>query len=44
MDGGAYTSDTRYWRDTPLYVADGGQDIATVFAPGEGEIASYRQN
>ena len=36
-------SEARSWSDTPpSCMVHGGQDMAAVFAPGEGEIASYR--
>ena len=47
MDGGSYMSESRSWRDTPLYESDGKQDMVAVFTLiplGEGEIASYRGN
>ena len=37
-------SEARSWSDIPPCAADGGQDMAAIFAPGEGEIASYRGN
>ena len=36
MYGGAYTSEARSWSDTPLYAANGQQDMEPVLAPGEG--------
>ena len=33
LDGGAYTSVARSWRDTPPCTAHGGQDMMEVFAP-----------
>ena len=34
MDAGAYTLETRSWRDTLLCVAQGGQNMVAVFTPG----------
>ena len=44
MDGGANMSEAKFWSNTPLCAADGRQDMAAGFAPGGGEIASYRGN
>ena len=42
MDGGAYMSEATSWSDTPPCVANGEQDMAAVFALGEGYVVSYR--
>ena len=56
MDGGAYMSEARSWRDTPSRVVNGRQDMVAVFTPGEkgrlpfigelksGVLISYQEN
>ena len=38
LDGGSYMSEARSWSDTSPCVADGGQDMAAVFALGKGRL------
>ena len=42
MGGGAYTSEAGSWRDAPLCAVDSGQDTVAGFAPGKGQVTSYR--
>ena len=35
MDGGAYMSEARSWRDTPPCLVNGRQDLVAVFTPGK---------
>ena len=45
MDEGAYMYEARSWNNTPLCVAESGQDLAVVFAPrGKGRLSVIGQS